>query len=169
MCGSSSAGSSSGTICQSSLPLTICPPESWTQTTGTPPWRAFSTRLPMLATTAARSWAPSTTPFWTSTTRTAVFGRFSSVVIVAPPVRPSVDPREARREQRRPEVDRRRVIERLEQALRRRDLVPIGGDVAAQRRPERRRAHLPSRGVEQVAALDVDLFVIAGRGVLVDR
>ena len=46
--------------------------------------RAFSTRLPMFATTASRSGAPSTTPFCTSTTRSAVFGRFSSVVMVSP-------------------------------------------------------------------------------------
>src|SRR5688572_13923163 len=37
----------------------------------------------MLATTASRSCSPSTTPFCTSTTRSAVFGRLPSVVIVS--------------------------------------------------------------------------------------
>src|SRR5207237_7618699 len=31
-----------------------------------------------------RSWASPTTPFWTSTTSNAVFGRFSSVLMVSP-------------------------------------------------------------------------------------
>src|SRR5581483_6273443 len=52
-----------------------------TQMTGTSASRAFSTRLATFATTASRSWASATTPFWTSMTRSAVFGRFSRVVI----------------------------------------------------------------------------------------
>src|SRR5579884_409464 len=81
MRGSDSAGASSGTIRHSSLPCSS--PSSWccTQTTGTPSSRAFSTRLPTFATTASRSWAPSTTPCCTSTTSSAVFGLSGSVVI----------------------------------------------------------------------------------------
>src|SRR3954470_15521264 len=52
-----------------------------THTTGTSSRRARSTRVETLATTASRSCAPPTTPFWTSTTSSAVFGRFSSVAM----------------------------------------------------------------------------------------
>ena len=84
MSGSTSSGVSSGTIRQSSLPRASSSSECCTQTTGTCSRRALSTRRPMFATTASRSCAPATTPFCTSTTRSAVFGRFSSVVMVAP-------------------------------------------------------------------------------------
>ena len=73
-----------GFVCHRALPVGRPSSVCWTQTTGTCSCRAFSTRLPTLATVVSRSWAPSTTPFWTSTTRSAVFGRFSSVVIVSP-------------------------------------------------------------------------------------
>src|SRR3954469_12889477 len=80
--GSASSGFSSGTIRHGSLPR-ASPSSSlcWTQTTGTSSRRAFSTSAPTFATTASRSCAPPTTPFWTSTTSRAVFGRFSSVLI----------------------------------------------------------------------------------------
>src|ERR1700730_183361 len=81
--GSASPGVSSGTIRQLSLPLASCSSECWTQTTGTRSRRAFSTRLPTFATTLSRACAPSTTPFCTSMTRRAVFGRFSSVLMVS--------------------------------------------------------------------------------------
>src|SRR6478672_6626683 len=84
MSGSASRGVSSGTIRQTSLPLASSSLACWTQTTGTRSRRALSTRLPTFATTASRSKAPSTTPFCTSTTRSAVFGRFSSVVTISP-------------------------------------------------------------------------------------
>src|SRR3954454_17898929 len=74
---------SSGTSCQSSLPRTRYSLECCTHTTGTFAVRALSTRVATLATTASRAWAPSTTPFWTSMTRSAVFGRLSSVVMSA--------------------------------------------------------------------------------------
>src|SRR5207253_2898503 len=67
-----------------SLPLASPSSECWTQTTGTRSRRAFSTRLPTLATTASRSWFPATTPCCTSMTRSAVFGRFASVVMAVP-------------------------------------------------------------------------------------
>jgi hypothetical protein len=41
-------------------------------------------KLRTFATTASRLGVPATTPFCTSTTRSAVFGRFSSVVMVSP-------------------------------------------------------------------------------------
>ena len=48
---------------------------------GRPRRRARPTRSLMLAMTSSRRGAPSTTPFWTSTTTTAVFGRSGKVVI----------------------------------------------------------------------------------------
>src|SRR5260370_25239124 len=84
MSGSASSGLSSGTIRHSSLPFVSPSSECCTQITGTCSPRAFSTRLPMFATTESRPGAPSTTPFCTSTTRSAVFGRLSSVVMLSP-------------------------------------------------------------------------------------
>src|SRR5215218_1254011 len=167
MCGSASSGSSSGTICQPALSGTL--PESWTHTTGTFSRRALVTRVAMFETTESRSCIPATTSVWTSTTRSALFGRSTKLLTVGARSAASVDPREPRREQRRAEVHGGRGVERLEQALHRRDVVLVCADVAAQDGPERGRAHLPSRRVEQVAALDVDLLVVAGGGVLVDR
>src|SRR5436305_12734405 len=65
----------------SSLPFASPSSECWTQTTGTSASRAFSTSALTFATTVWRPGEPSTTPFCTSTTRSAVLGRFSSVVI----------------------------------------------------------------------------------------
>jgi hypothetical protein len=49
------SGLDSGTSSQASLPLGSCSSWCWTQTTGTPSPRAFSTRPPTFATTASRS------------------------------------------------------------------------------------------------------------------
>src|SRR5260370_10843005 len=84
MGGWASSGLSWGTIRHSSLPFVSPSSECCTQITGTCSPRAFSTRLPMFATTESRPGAPSTTPFCTSTTRSAVLGRFSSVVMLSP-------------------------------------------------------------------------------------
>src|SRR5579884_1537946 len=65
-------------------PLGRSSSKCWTQTTGTCSRRALSTRPAILATTASRSCAPATTPFCTSMTMSAVFGRFSSVVMSSP-------------------------------------------------------------------------------------
>ena len=49
------------------------------------------------------------------------------------------------------------------------ELVAVVRDVPAERGPERRGAHPLAGIVEQVATLDVDRLVVAGRGVRVDR
>ena len=60
-----------------------CSSACWTQTTGTSSRRALSTRLDTFATTASRSCARSTALTCTSTTSSAVFGRFASVAMAA--------------------------------------------------------------------------------------
>src|ERR1039457_2946169 len=82
--GSESRRTSSGTYCQLSLSFFRSSSLCWTQTISTSAARAFSTRVAMLETTASRSYASPTTPFCTSITSSAVFGRFSSVVTVSP-------------------------------------------------------------------------------------
>src|SRR5580704_1108547 len=82
--GSESRRASSGTYCQLSLPEGSSSLLCWTQTTSTSAARALSTRVLMLATTLSRSYASPTTPFCTSMTSNAVFGRLSSVVMVPP-------------------------------------------------------------------------------------
>src|SRR6185295_4232677 len=69
----------------------------------------------------------------------------------------------------RDEVQRRVTVDRAEQRLRRGELVAVGGDVVAECAEEVRRAHRPAQIVEEVAALDVDVLVVARRRVAVDR
>ena len=80
------AGLNSGTISHCSLPGARLSLECCTHTTGTSVARALSTTAPIFATIASRSYASLTTPFWTSITSSAVFGRFSSVVMALPGV-----------------------------------------------------------------------------------
>ncbi len=85
-------------------------------------------------------------------------------------IRPTRAAGEPRPEHRRPQVDRRRGVERIQQGhASPGEPVAVRRDVAAQGRPERGRAHLLAGIVEQVAALDVDRLVVAGGRVLVDR
>src|SRR5947209_14876176 len=75
--------------------------------------------------------------------------------------RPSVEPREAW-VIAGDEVEWRVRVERVEERLRARDLEPVRRQVFADTGPEGGRAHLLPRVVEEVAALDVDVFVVAG-------
>src|SRR3954469_17783429 len=76
--------SSGGGAPQGSLPCSRLSLECCTQTTGTSAERAFSTTVPMFATTLSRSYASLTTPFCTSITSRSVFGRFWNVVMASP-------------------------------------------------------------------------------------
>src|SRR5262249_22941840 len=80
-CGSATSGLSSGTMRHGSVPCSRCSLLCWTQTTGTSALRAFSTRSDTFATTVSRSCPSATTPVCTSTTSSAVLGRFSSVAM----------------------------------------------------------------------------------------
>ena len=81
--GSESRRSSSATYCQASVPSTNSSLLCWTQITGTCSARAVSTSAPMLAMTRSRSWASATTPFCTSMTTSAVFGRSCKLAMSA--------------------------------------------------------------------------------------
>src|SRR5206468_8486592 len=100
-------------------------------------------------------------------------GRRRSTVTGRPvdvgPLTGSVVAREPGPEAGGPEIERRVVIERLQERLGRGDPEPVGREVVADGGPERRRAHRPGGVVEQVPALDVDVLVVAGARVLVDR